>query len=76
MIKFYDRSCEVACGGFVSNLDGQITTPNWPQHYPNNKQCIWKIVAPPRHKITIQFQKFELEGNEVSRMMTLILAFQ
>ena len=63
MIAF--RTCEAACGGFVTNLDGEITSPNFPREYPNNKQCIWQIVAPPQHKITIQFDKFELEGNEV-----------
>jgi len=47
-------------------LDGEITSPNWPREYPTNKQCVWQIVAPPQHKITIEFDKFELEGNEVS----------
>ena len=63
----------MACGGLVTNLDGEITTPNWPNDYPNNKQCIWKIVAPSRHKITIQFEKFELEGNEVRRSLNFDL---
>nr|CAB3264299.1 Tolloid protein [Phallusia mammillata] len=61
------RTCEAACGGFVTTLDGEITSPNWPQDYPTNKQCTWQIVAPPQHKITIQFDKFELEGNEVCK---------
>ena len=64
-VFFAFRTCEAACGGFVTNLDGEITSPNWPREYPNNKQCIWQIVAPPQHKITVQFDKFELEGNEV-----------
>uniref|UniRef100_H2ZHT4 Metalloendopeptidase n=1 Tax=Ciona savignyi TaxID=51511 RepID=H2ZHT4_CIOSA len=58
-------TCEAACGGYVTTSDGEITSPNWPREYPTNKQCIWQIVAPPQHKITIEFDKFELEGNEV-----------
>ncbi|XP_077973794.1 bone morphogenetic protein 1-like [Styela clava] len=61
------RTCEAACGGSVTNLDGYITSPNWPNEYPTNKKCVWQIVAPPQHKISIQFEKFELEGNEVCK---------
>nr|XP_039250217.1 bone morphogenetic protein 1-like [Styela clava] len=60
-------TCEAACGGSVTNLDGYITSPNWPNEYPTNKKCVWQIVAPPQHKISIQFEKFELEGNEVCK---------
>uniref|UniRef100_H2ZHT2 Metalloendopeptidase n=1 Tax=Ciona savignyi TaxID=51511 RepID=H2ZHT2_CIOSA len=60
-------TCEAACGGYVTTSDGEITSPNWPREYPTNKQCIWQIVAPPQHKITIEFDKFELEGNEVCK---------
>nr|NP_001071840.1 Tolloid protein [Ciona intestinalis]BAE06735.1 Tolloid [Ciona intestinalis] len=60
-------TCEAACGGYVTTPDGEITSPNWPREYPTNKQCIWQIVAPPQHRITIEFDKFELEGNEVCK---------
>ncbi|CAK8687745.1 unnamed protein product [Clavelina lepadiformis] len=61
------RTCEAACGGFVTTEVGEITSPNWPREYPTNKQCIWQIVAPPHHRITIEFDKFELEGNAVCK---------
>lgn len=61
------RTCEAACGGYVTNLDGFISSPNYPNSYPTNKQCVWQIVAPPQHRISIHFEKFELEGNEVCK---------
>lgn len=66
MYHIFLRTCEAACGGTVDNLDGYITSPNWPNEYPTNKQCVWKIDAPAHHKISLKFEKFELEGNEVT----------
>ncbi|KAK7934166.1 hypothetical protein WMY93_005062 [Mugilogobius chulae] len=28
------RSCEAACGGFITKLNGSITSPGWPREYP------------------------------------------
>ena len=59
------RTCESACGGYVTASEGEITSPNWPQDYPINKQCTWQVVAPPQHKITVDFEDFVLEGDGV-----------
>uniref|UniRef100_A0A8D0CLR5 Metalloendopeptidase n=1 Tax=Scleropages formosus TaxID=113540 RepID=A0A8D0CLR5_SCLFO len=61
------RSCEAACGGFITKLNGSITSPGWPREYPPNKNCIWQLVAPTQHRITLLFDSFETEGNDVSR---------
>lgn len=60
-------SCSVlaACGGLLSKLNGTITTPGWPKEYPPNKNCVWQVVAPTQYRISVQFEAFELEGNEV-----------
>ena len=55
-----------ACGGILSKLNGTITTPGWPKEYPPNKNCVWQVVAPNQYRISMQFEAFELEGNEVS----------
>ncbi|KAI1887746.1 hypothetical protein AGOR_G00193530 [Albula goreensis] len=60
------KSCEAACGGLLSKLNGTITTPGWPKEYPPNKNCVWQVVAPTQYRISMQFEFFELEGNEVS----------
>lgn len=55
-----------ACGGLLTKLNGTITTPGWPKEYPPNKHCIWQVVAPTQYRISMKFEFFELEGNEVS----------
>lgn len=55
-----------ACGGLLSKLNGTISTPGWPKEYPPNKNCVWQVVAPAHYRISLQFEDFELEGNEVS----------
>ena len=69
------RGCESACGGYINVnagcepemgdkciLSGTITSPNFPANYPNNKHCIWNLVAPNHYKITVKFEEFQLEG--------------
>ncbi|XP_010875827.1 bone morphogenetic protein 1b isoform X2 [Esox lucius] len=61
------RSCEAACGGFITKLNGSITTPGWPKEYPPNKNCVWQLVAPTQYRITLLFDIFETEGNDVCK---------
>ncbi len=60
-----------ACGGLLSKLNGTISTPGWPKEYPPNKNCVWQVVAPTQYRISMQFEAFELEGNEVSVLVML-----
>ncbi|KAG8592594.1 hypothetical protein GDO81_000555 [Engystomops pustulosus] len=61
------KSCEAACGGLLTKLNGTITTPAWPKEYPPNKNCVWQVVAPSQYRISVKFEYFELEGNEVCK---------
>uniref|UniRef100_A0A8C2U7F5 Metalloendopeptidase n=1 Tax=Coturnix japonica TaxID=93934 RepID=A0A8C2U7F5_COTJA len=61
------RSCEAACGGFITKLNGTITSPGWPKEYPTNKNCVWQVVAPAQYRISLQFEVFDLEGNDVCK---------
>uniref|UniRef100_A0A5F9C6E7 Metalloendopeptidase n=1 Tax=Oryctolagus cuniculus TaxID=9986 RepID=A0A5F9C6E7_RABIT len=61
------RSCEAACGGLLTKLNGTITTPGWPKEYPPNKNSVWQVVAPTQYRISMKFEFFELEGNEVCK---------
>ncbi|KAG7512160.1 bone morphogenetic protein 1-like isoform X1 [Solea senegalensis] len=62
------RSCETAaCGGFITMLNGSLTTPGWPKEYPPNKNCVWQLVAPIQYHITLVFDLFETEGNDVCK---------
>ncbi|XP_051907425.1 bone morphogenetic protein 1-like isoform X2 [Hippocampus zosterae] len=60
-------SCETACGGFLSEMNGSLTTPGWPKDYPPNKNCVWQLVAPIQYRITLVFDAFETEGNDVCK---------
>uniref|UniRef100_UPI00358F3720 tolloid-like protein 2 isoform X2 n=1 Tax=Myxine glutinosa TaxID=7769 RepID=UPI00358F3720 len=61
------KSCEAACGGFMTKLNGTITSPGWPKEYPTNKHCVWQVAAPTQYRISLQFEFFELEGNDVCK---------
>ncbi|KAK2501658.1 hypothetical protein MC885_016446, partial [Smutsia gigantea] len=41
--------------------------PGWPKEYPTNKHCVWQVVAPAQYRISLQFDVFELEGNDVCK---------
>ncbi|XP_013067334.2 tolloid-like protein 1 isoform X2 [Biomphalaria glabrata] len=57
------KRCEDACGGYLDSENGTIRSPSYPKLYPSNKNCIWKLVAPPGHRITVNFTHFDLEGH-------------
>lgn len=48
--------CITDCGGVVTNPSGVITSPNYPQNYPQNQACIWKITAPEGYQIKVSHQ--------------------
>ncbi|CAK1545983.1 unnamed protein product [Leptosia nina] len=57
------KKCENACGGVLYAPNGTITSPSFPDLYPPSKNCLWEIVAPPQHRITLNFTHFDLEGS-------------
>ncbi|CAG9559561.1 unnamed protein product [Danaus chrysippus] len=57
------KKCENACGGVLYAPNGTITSPSFPDLYPASKNCLWEIVAPPQHRITLNFTHFDLEGS-------------
>ncbi|XP_039956467.1 dorsal-ventral patterning protein tolloid [Bactrocera tryoni] len=57
------KHCEDACGGVIEYPNGTISSPSFPDTYPVLKECIWEIIAPPKHKISLNFTHFDLEGN-------------
>ncbi|XP_056290732.1 cubilin [Pseudoliparis swirei] len=50
-----------ACGGFIELNDGDtpgyITSPNYPQSYPQNIDCIWVVSAPNGEAVQIDFEE-------------------
>ena len=55
-----------ACGGEFTDNSGQLTTPNHPNNYPNNKNCIWKITVPDNAQVSLKFHVFKVRTKIVN----------
>ena len=54
----------VGCGGdFINKNYGEFTSPNYPNGYPHNTECIWHIRVPAGGSISLTYQEFDLEGD-------------
>ncbi|MEE6499024.1 hypothetical protein FKM82_003291 [Ascaphus truei] len=49
------------CGGTFSSDNGIVTSPGYPEKYPNSVDCIFPILAPMGYKIKMTFTNFQLE---------------
>ena len=49
------------CSGTYDVRAHEITSPNYPNNYKNNDNCIWYIKAPIHYNIEIVFEDFILE---------------
>ncbi|XP_069334075.1 CUB domain-containing protein 2 [Eulemur rufifrons] len=52
------------CGGVLTSLSGALTSPEYPNNYPNNVECRWVIRAAGPATIKLVFVDFQVEGNE------------
>ncbi len=39
----------------MQGRNGSFSTPNWPNNYPNNAFCTWKIVVPEAETVELNF---------------------
>ena len=59
---------------------GQLESPNYPEDYQPNKECIWRVSVPVGFQVALKFQSFEvlsrllifLSGNIISKIMEVI----
>ncbi|XP_032700051.1 CUB domain-containing protein 2 [Lontra canadensis] len=52
------------CGGVLTGLSGVLTSPEYPDNYPNNVECHWVIRASGPATVKLVFMDFQVEGNE------------
>uniref|UniRef100_A0A8C2TK23 CUB domain containing protein 2 n=1 Tax=Coturnix japonica TaxID=93934 RepID=A0A8C2TK23_COTJA len=52
-----------ACGGQLMGLSGEITSPRYPESYPNDAECRWSIRATDG-PLTLIFADFQVEGGQ------------
>lgn len=53
-----------ACGAEFTSNQGQIQSPNYPAHYPNNAECTWRITIKNDNEddhIVLSFETIDLE---------------
>lgn len=43
---------------------GILQSPNYPDEYRSNKECIWKITVPENFQVALKFQSFEIENHD------------
>ncbi|KAM4705286.1 LOW QUALITY PROTEIN: cubilin [Rhinophrynus dorsalis] len=72
-----------ACGGMLHMENGAFNSPNYPEHYPENTECVWNILSSPGNQLLLSFITFSLqlsdncvhdymeirEGNETGALM-------
>ena len=52
-----------ACGRALVAETGVLTSPDYPDNYPHNRNCTWTITVPAGHQISINFTTFSLESH-------------
>ncbi|KAJ7395393.1 CUB domain-containing protein 2 isoform X1 [Pitangus sulphuratus] len=54
-----------ACGGQLTGLSGEITSPRYPESYPNDAECRWSIGGTSGGgPLTLVFADFQMEGGQ------------
>ena len=59
------KSCRSSCGGVLeafNKTEMTLKSPSFPENYPKQRDCTWKIIAPSHYKISLNFTHFDLEG--------------
>ena len=49
----------------LNSSSGVIESPNFPDSYPNSRNCTWMINAPLGNILSLRFSHFEIEGDIV-----------
>ena len=49
------------CGGDFNSATGTFSSPNYPQAYPHNRECVWRITVEPGKRIQLNLVNVDLE---------------
>ena len=58
--KFCIFSPAAVCGGELDMESGQLESPNYPEDYQPNKECVWRVSVPIGFQVALKFQSFEV----------------
>lgn len=62
----YERSLS-GCGGTLSSTRGDIISPNYPQAYSRNAECIWRIAVAAGNTVQLVIIDLDLENHAKCR---------
>ncbi|XP_022177373.1 cubilin-like [Myzus persicae] len=54
----------VACGGTYDSIRGTISSPNYPNNYYRDSECVWILKSSVGNLVSLNFIAFELEEDE------------
>ncbi|XP_050312817.1 tolloid-like protein 1 [Anthonomus grandis grandis] len=61
----FTANYEAICGGaFYIDSEGHLESPNYPEEYQPNKECIWRITVPENYQVALKFQSFDVENHD------------
>ena len=49
-----------SCGGTITTQHGLLTSPSYPENYPNDVECIYTILRPKNTYINITISSFDI----------------
>ena len=62
-----------SCGGVLKDPSGEITSPNYPNNYPDDVTCIWKI-SPEKTHVNLTIEDFKVSAQVKKRCLFLLSA--
>ncbi|KAI1888818.1 hypothetical protein AGOR_G00172670 [Albula goreensis] len=62
-ITYTTSPSDAGCGGTYTDSQGTIISPNWPDNYAHNRQCIYIIRLPANEVVFLNFTHMDLESH-------------
>jgi len=59
----FEHALPTQCGGVLNMEKGTLSSPNYPQRYPNKMVCTWQIMVPYGNLVDLTIESFELESH-------------
>ncbi|CAG9862752.1 unnamed protein product [Phyllotreta striolata] len=61
----FTANYEAVCGGELTiDSEDHLESPNYPDEYRENIECIWKLTVPKTYQVALRFQSFDLENHD------------
>lgn len=61
VVKYSFVDVSKVCGGRYFSPKGLLRSPDYPNYYPPNRECVWIIEAQNKFRILLDVKKFKIE---------------